>query len=85
MEWFRAQSRFAYFSVGGWCRHYPWRDDSAGGYVLHQNVGVYAVCGGLPVMLIYNGYQYDALRGSVSENLHQRKSQSYANVLLFCF
>jgi len=36
-------------------------------------------------MLIYNGYQYDALRGSVSENLHQRKSKSYANVLLFCF
>jgi len=32
-------------------------------------------------MLIYNGYQYDALRGAVSGNLHQRKSQSYANML----
>ncbi|EGW20462.1 hypothetical protein Mettu_3597 [Methylobacter tundripaludum SV96] len=36
-------------------------------------------------MLIYNGYQYDALRGSVSEKLHQRKSQRYANVLPFYF
>jgi hypothetical protein len=80
MEWFRVQSRFAYFSVaiilGVMTRQAA---------MSSQNVGVYAVCGGLPVMLIYNGYQYDALRGSVSEKLRQRKSQSYANVLLSCF